>query len=96
VFGDVARWAPAVLLPPAAVLFCVMAGSTTRPLFAAAGDGGTAAGADTGSSFGAAAVHDSGTAGAGAAAGTSAAAARSVSQFPTASRRAFSAVAICA
>ncbi|MDL5205316.1 hypothetical protein [Streptomyces sp. ALI-76-A] len=24
--GDVARWAPPVLLPPAAVLFCVMAG----------------------------------------------------------------------
>ncbi|MEW1551858.1 hypothetical protein [Streptomyces tsukubensis] len=26
--GDVARWAPPVLLPPAAVLFCVMAGWT--------------------------------------------------------------------
>ncbi|MFD3622538.1 hypothetical protein ACFWWT_46885 [Streptomyces sp. NPDC058676] len=26
--GDVARWAPPVLLPPAAVLFCVMAGTT--------------------------------------------------------------------
>ncbi|WP_158698085.1 hypothetical protein [Streptomyces sp. PVA_94-07] len=26
--GDVARWAPPVLLPPVAVLFCVMAGST--------------------------------------------------------------------
>ncbi|MFF1405122.1 hypothetical protein [Streptomyces sp. NPDC058294] len=24
--GDITRWAPAVLLPPAAVLFCVMAG----------------------------------------------------------------------
>ncbi|MFB7082603.1 hypothetical protein, partial [Streptomyces sp. NPDC056308] len=28
--GDVARWAPPVLLPPAAVLFCVMAGWTWR------------------------------------------------------------------
>ncbi|WP_328760516.1 hypothetical protein [Streptomyces sp. NBC_00271] len=26
--GDVARWVPPVLLPPAAVLFCVMAGTT--------------------------------------------------------------------
>ncbi|MFJ1751270.1 hypothetical protein ACIOJD_34335 [Streptomyces sp. NPDC088116] len=26
--GDIARWAPPVLLPPAAVLFCVMAGWT--------------------------------------------------------------------
>ncbi|WP_229695673.1 hypothetical protein [Streptomyces lacrimifluminis] len=26
--GDVARWVPPILLPPAAVLFCVMAGTT--------------------------------------------------------------------